>query len=52
MANVVVPEERLDFGAAPDFQRQIEAVLTGASGWRCSATLYVARLPIRLGGCW
>jgi anti-sigma B factor antagonist len=32
MATVVVPEGRLDFGAAPDFQRQIEAALSGTSG--------------------
>lgn len=32
MATVVVPQGRLDFGAAPDFQRQIEAALAEASG--------------------
>lgn len=32
MATVVVPQGRLDFGAAPDLQRQIEAALAGASG--------------------
>jgi anti-sigma B factor antagonist len=31
-ATMVVPEGRLDFGAAPDFQRQIETALAGATG--------------------
>jgi anti-sigma B factor antagonist len=31
-ATVVVPQGRLDFGAAAEFQQQIEAALAGASG--------------------
>jgi anti-sigma B factor antagonist len=32
MATVVVPQGRLDFGAAPELQQQIEAALAGTSG--------------------
>jgi anti-sigma B factor antagonist len=54
VANVVVPEGRLDFGAAPDFQRQIEAALTGASGppkaviIDCAALDYVSSAGLRV----
>ncbi len=54
LATVVIPEGRLDFGAAVGFQRQVEEVLAGAGSASaaviidCSALDYVSSAGLRV----